>query len=281
MTIVEMIKAGLRIGRTSRTLWLYGFFLGLEATNYRANRGHSLGAAAHFARHSLTTGTVALAAIAAVLLLAGVFMYFVSAGALIEGVSQVQQGKRPTVRAGWRDGLAHCGVLFRIAVVYITTNAGSLIVLVAPSLILHKLGATTMAMVLGVPATLIAVPWLVTLYMWQAFASRIAVLENRHANDALLKARLFLHGRLLHGLKLIIAATFGRLIVVLAGAIALPAAALPVAVALRSLGVTHATIPLIALGAVALLPALFTIVAISGTTQSSIWTLGYIVQQRS
>ena len=69
-----------------------------------------------------------------------------------------------------------------------------------------KLSGTPLAVTLAIPATLIAVPWLVTLYMWQAFAlPRCVVLENRHARDAIGKARFFLHGHLLEGLKLIVA----------------------------------------------------------------------------
>ena len=66
----------------------------------------------------------------------------------------------------------------------------------------------------GIPALVIAVPWLVTLYLVQAFAWRIAVLENRHAIDAIAKARLFLHGRLVHGLKLAVATFVGTLALV-------------------------------------------------------------------
>ncbi len=284
MNIFEMIKEGLRIARTSRKLWLYGFFVGLGTMANSRGHTHGASAAARFAPHTFTGGTVLLAIAIAILLLAGIFMYFVmyfvSAGALIEGVTQVHRGQLPTVRGGWRDGLAHCGVLFRIAVIYFAMCAGSLVVLAAPSLLFLKFAATALAAIIAVPAALIAVPWLATLYMWQAFASRIAVLENRRARDALLKARLFLHGRLLDGLKLIIAATLGRLIVVLAGTAGLLAAALFVVVVLKTLGVTHAALPVIVLGTMALLPAAFIIIAISGTTQSSIWTIGYIVQRR-
>jgi hypothetical protein len=281
VNLFAMIKEGLRIALTSRALWLYGFFVGLGTTGNIGNRGHTLGASptAQFASHTFTGSTVLLAIASIVLILAGVFMYFVSAGALIEGVTQVHRGKVPSVRGGWRDGLAHCGVLFQIAILYFAMSAGSLIVLVAPSLIALRLAGTAPAVILAIPAALIAVPWLATLYMWQAFASRIAVLENRRARDALLKARLFLHGRLLHGLKLIVAAILGRLIVVLVGAVGLAAAALFVIVVLKTLGMMHASMPVIILGTLALLPAVFGLIAISGTTQSSIWTIGYIVQQ--
>ncbi|MGH7715688.1 MAG: hypothetical protein ACREML_06775, partial [Vulcanimicrobiaceae bacterium] len=158
-------------------------------------------------------------------------------------------------------------------------SVGSLIALAAPSLVALRLAGTAPAVILAIPAAFIAVPWLATLYMWQAFASRIAVLENRRARDALFKARLFLHGRLLHGLKLIVAAILGRLIVVVVGTVGLAAAALFVIVVLKTLGMIHASIPVIVLGTLALLPAVFSLIAISGTTQSSIWTIGYIVQQ--
>lgn len=289
MNIYEMIKEGLRLALASRTLWLYGFFVGLASMasggggkpNHSLTGAHTFGApaAAQFTPHVLTGGTALLAIAIAILLLAGIFMYFVSAGALIEGVTQLHRGRLPTFRDGWRGGLVHCGVLFRIALIYLVTSVASLVVLAVPSLLLLKFAGTALAVTLAIQAALIAVPWLATLYMWQAFASRIAVLENRHARDAFLKARLFLHGRLLHGLKLIIAATLGRLIVVLGGTIGLLAVALSVAVVLKILGVIHAAVPLIVLGTIALLPAAFTIIAISGTTQSSIWTIGYIVQQ--
>ncbi|RDJ93323.1 hypothetical protein B4Q13_22680 [Lacticaseibacillus rhamnosus] len=70
---------------------------------------------------------------------------------------------------------------------------------------------------------LVGVPWLLTLYMWQAFAERIAVLENRRALDAMRKARLFLHGRLQLGLKLLVAGFIGVLFVsLLAGLVSIP-----------------------------------------------------------
>ena len=86
------------------------------------------------------------------------------------------------------------------------------------------------AVALGIPAFAIAVPWLVTVHLVQAFASRIAVLENRHALDAIGKARLFLHGRLRHGLTLIVATFVGSLLIVFAGlVVVVPVALLLVA----------------------------------------------------
>jgi hypothetical protein len=282
MNIVELIKEGLRIARTSKSLWLYGFFVGLGAATNSGSSRHVPGApaAAHVAPHAFTAGALLLGTALLVLIAAGIFMYFVSEGALIEGVSRVRRAKPPTVRQGWSDGLAHWGVLFRISLSYFGVSVSSLVLLATPIVLALKLSGTPLAVTLGIPATLIAVPWLVTLYMWQAFAARIAVLENRRALDAIGKARLFLHGRLLHGLKLIVAATLGRLIVVIAGALGLAAAAGLAFAVLKVLGMTHAAVPVIALGAIALLPIAFILIAISGTTQSSIWTIGYMTQEQ-
>lgn len=280
MKIFEMITGGLRIARTSRALWLYGFFVGLGTAVNAGNNGHVPGApAAHVAPRAFTGGTGALAIGVLALVAAGVFMYFVSEGALIDGVTRVRRGKVATVREGWRDGLAHWGVLLRIAVVYFAMSIGSLLLLAAPYLLALKLAGTALAVIAAIAGALIAVPWLATLYIWQAFASRIAVLEDRRARDALGKAWLFLHGRLLQGLKLAVAAFLGRLFVMLVGAIGLVAIGLVVVGVLKAFGLMHATVPVIVLGSVALLPPAFILVAVSGLAQSGIWTLGYLVEQ--
>jgi hypothetical protein len=280
MNIIEMIKQGLQVARTSKSLWLYGFFVGLWASVKGGSQGHAP-AAAPGAAHALTGGTALLAIAILALIVASIFMYFVSEGALIEGVTRVRRGKTPTVYEGWRDGLAHWGVLLRIGAIFLGIIVASLTVLVAPAALAQKLSGTTLAVTLAVPAVLIAVLWLVTLYMWQAFAARIAVLENRRALDAIGKARLFLHGRLLLGLKLAIAAVLGRLFVLFVGVIGLAVAAALIVAVMMVLGMTltHAGLPVIALGAIVFLPMTFVLLAISGTTQSSIWTIGYLTQE--
>ena len=156
MNIIEMVKEGLRIARTSKSLWLYGFFVGLSLKG--SNQGHAPGAP-----HAVTgvahafTGATALLGIAILAVIAlGVFMYFVSEGALIGGVTRIRGGKPPTVHEGWRDGLAHWGVLFRIATVYLATTVASLIVLAAPALLAQRLSGTALAVTLTIPAALIA-----------------------------------------------------------------------------------------------------------------------------
>jgi hypothetical protein len=277
MSMVEMIKEGLRIARTSRALWLFGFFFGLGSVTGGGNHGQPPGGqAAHATAHALTGPPVLGAVAILALIVAGVFLYFLSEGALIEGVAQVRGGKHPTLRECWRFGLAHCGVLFRITALYLAATAGSLIALTIPVLLALKLSGAALAVIVAIPAVVIAVPWLATLYMWRAFAARIAVLENRHAADAVTKARLFLIGRLFEGLKLIVAAILGQLVVVLVGALGFAAVAL-VAVALHGVfGVSYSAVPVALVAVVTLLPLGFLLFAVSGTTQSSIWTIGYL-----
>ena len=204
-------------------------------------------------------------------------MRFVGEGALIEGVVRARQGGTMSTREGFRAGWAHWGVLVRIALLYVAAFIGSLALLAAPCVIALQALGPLGGIALGIPALLIAVPWLVTLHLVQAFASRIAVLENRHALDAIGKARLFLHGRLMHGLKLIVATFVGTLAMVVLGAVVI----VPVGLLLAALIPVLRVFPVIVLGCLVLLPAIYVLTAMVGTFRSSIWTIGYVTQVES
>ena len=206
-----------------------------------------------------------------------IVMQFVSEGALIEGVVRARQGGAMTTREGFRAGWAHWGVLVRIALLYVAAFLGSTALLAAPCLIALRTVGPLGAVVFGIPALLIGVPWLVTLYLVQAFASRIAVLENRHALDAIGKARLFLHGRLMHGLKLLVAMFISTLAIVVLGLLAI----VPVGLLLAALIPVLRIVPVIVLGCLVLLPAIYVLIAMLGTLRSSIWTIGYVTQVES
>ena len=181
------------------------------------------------------------------------------------------------MREGFRGGWAHWGVLVRIALLYLAAIFGSLLLIAAPCVIAWQALGPLGGVALGIPAVLIAVPWLVTLYLVQAFASRIAVLENRYALDAIGKSRLFLHGRLMHGLKLIVAMFVGTLVIVVVGLVALA----PVGLLLAALIPVLRVWPVIVLGCVVLLPLICVLTAMVGTFRSSIWTIGYVTQVES
>jgi len=103
------------------------------------------------------------------------------------------------------------------------------------------------------------------------------VLDNRHAIDAIGKARLFLHGRLMLGLKLIVATLVGTLVIAFLGL----AAMAPVVLLLAALIPVLRFVPVVIVGCVLLLPAIAVLTAIVGTFRSSIWTIGYVTQVES
>jgi hypothetical protein len=203
-----------------------------------------------------------------------VIVRFISEGALIEGIARVRRGGTMTTADGFRAGAAHWGVLLRIALLYLAATIGSLALFAAPCVVALRALGPLGAVAVAVPAVVIAVPWLVTLFLVQAFASRIAVLENRGAVDAMGKARLFLHGRLMHGLTLVVATFVGSLLIAAAGLVVVA----PVVLLLVALAPVLRPLPVIALGCLVLLPVLYVLSAVLGTFRSSIWTIGYMTQ---
>lgn len=292
MTIVELIKQGLYYARTCKSLWLFGFVVGIASGGSNGGGGGgghddaggaagvagvaaAAGAAAAGGFMNLSTAQIAaLAIVCLVIIAAAIIMRFVAEGALIEGVVRARQGGNMTTREGFRAGWAHWGVLVRIALLYFAATVVSLVVLVAPCALAAWAFGPVGAILLGIPAAIIAVPWLVTLYLVQAFAWRIAVIENRHALDAIRKARLFLHGRLIHGLKLIVAAFAGTIVIVAIGV----AVMLPVMLLLVALIPVLQVFPVIALAGLVFLPVAYVFAAILGTFRSSVWTIGYVTE---
>ena len=218
-----------------------------------------------------------IAGVIVVALAALIVMRFVSEGALIEGVARARKGGAMTTREGFRAGWAHWGVLVRIALLYVAAFIGSLVLLVAPCVLAVQALGLLGGVAFGLPALLIAVPWLVTLYLVQAFASRIAVLENRHALDAIGKARLFLHGRLMHGLTLLVASFVGSLLIIFAGLVVVVPAVLLLVAVMPVLRI----VPVVVIGCLVLLPAIYVWAAMVGTFRSAIWTIGYVTQVES
>ena len=287
MTIGEIIRQGLHYARTCKSLWLFGFFVGMasggsSAGNGGGGSGWSLGAGglAVGIDGPFDLSVAEIVPIVVVIVLAvgaALVIRFVSEGALIEGVVRFRKGGIMTTGEGFRAGWAHWGVLLRIELLYFAATIGSLALLAAPCVIALQTVGLLGGVLLGIPALLIAVPWLVTLYLVQAFASRIAVLENRHALDAIGKSRLFLHGRLMHGLKLIVATLVGTLVLLFFGLVAMITVALLLAALIPVLRVA----PVIVLGCLVLLPALYVLTAMIGTLRSSIWTIGYMTHVES
>ena len=287
MTTGEIVRQGFYYARTCRWLWLFGFLVAIASggSSGGGGAGNANGVSVGVGGVSIGGGLpnfsvleIALLAIVvsiAVALLTA--LRFVGEGALIAGIVRARQGGTMTIGEGFRAGWAHWGVLVRIALLYLAATIGSGVLLVTPCVIAMRAFGPPGAVVLGLPSFLVGVPWFVTLYLVQAFAWRIAVLENRQALDAIGKARLFLHGRLVHGLKLIVAAFVGTLAILVPGL----ALVTPVAVLLVALIPVLRVFPVVVLACVVVVPALSVLAAMAGTFRSSIWTIGYVTQVES
>jgi len=292
MTIIDIVRQGFRYAYTCRSLWLFGFVVGVASggSSGGGNGGGNgqggtagavgavagaAGAAANGAVPFLSGWHVWLVVgVLAVVAAAGVVLRFVAEGALIEGIARIRGGGTMTTREGFRAGWAHWGVIVRIAVLYAAAIVGSLVLLAAPCALAFWILGPIAAVVLAIPAILVLVPWLVTLSVLQEFAWRIAVLENRLALDAIRKARLFLHGRLVYGLKLIVATFIGTVGFGLLTVVAI----VPVALLGVGLFAVAGVVPAVVVCGVVLLPVIGVLTAMLGTFRSSVWTLGYVTQ---
>lgn len=292
MTIIEIVRQGLRYAYTCRSLWLFGFVVGVASGgssggsngggNGQGGAAGAVGAVAG-AAGAAASGAVPflsgwhvwlIVGVLAVVAAAGVVLRFVAEAALIEGIARIRGGGTMTTRDGFRAGWAHWGVIVRIAVLYAAAIVGSLVLLAAPCALAFWILGPIAAVVLAIPAILVLVPWLVTLSVLQEFAWRIAVLENRLALDAIRKARLFLHGRIVHGLKLIVATFIGTVGFGLLTVVAI----VPVAILGVGLFAVAGVVPAIVVCGVVLLPVIGVLTAMLGTFRSSVWTLGYVTQ---
>jgi hypothetical protein len=278
MTIREIIGQGFYYARTCKSLWLFGFVVGAASGSSGGSGGESGGGEAAAAGGLLAATEVVPIAILLLLVVAvAIVARFISEGALIEGVVRARQGAPLTTGEAFRAGWGHCGVLTRIGLIYFGAALVTIVLLAVPVVMAVRGLGVLGAVLAGLPALFVAVPWLVTLYLVQAFAMRIAVLEDRHALDAIAKARLFLHGRLVHGLKLIVASFLGTLGFALLAIVAVAPVVLLAVASIRVLPI----VATIAIACLVLLPVLFVLTAMVGTLRSSIWTIGYVTEVES
>ena len=276
MSVFDLIKEALRIARTHKSLWLFGFFAGLGGGfNFGGGGGGVQAPLPPAAVTGPDPARVVLVIVAALAVIAVfVVVKFLATGALIEGVKRARGNGSMTVREGFREGWAHWGVLFRVALLYLPLYVGSVLLLGGGCALVFRAAGTPAGVVAAVVAVLVGVPWLLTLYMWQAFAERIAVLENRRALDAMRKARLFLHGRLQLGLKSLAASFLGVLLVSVVGFLVIAPITGVVVLSAALWGFFGA----IGLGVLTVAPLLFVAGAFVGIMTSSVWTIGYLTQ---
>ncbi|HWN38346.1 MAG TPA: hypothetical protein VNP02_07605, partial [Gammaproteobacteria bacterium] len=192
MSVFDLIKEALRIARTHKSLWLFGFLAGLGG-GFNFGGGGGGGVQAPLPPAAAIGPDPARIVLVVIVVLAVVAVFvvlkFLATGALIEGVKRARSNGSMSMREGFREGWAHWGVLFRVALLYLPLYLGSVLVLAGGCALVFRAAGTPAGVVAAGVAVLVGVPWLLTLYMWQAFAERMVVLENRRALDAMRKAR--------------------------------------------------------------------------------------------
>src|SRR5918992_5410572 len=106
MTISEITRQGLHYARTCKSLWLFGFFVGMASGGSSGGgRGGDGGGGGAAGPLGLSVTEIALIAIVIVLaVVALIVMRFVSEGALIEGVARARKGGTMTTGEAFRAG---------------------------------------------------------------------------------------------------------------------------------------------------------------------------------
>jgi len=113
--VFEIVKEALRIARTHKSLWLFGFLVGIGG-GFNFGGGGGPGTLPAVPSTPPDPARVVLVIIAGVAVIAVfVVLKFLATGALIEGVKRARRNGSMTVREGFREGWAHWGVLFRVA----------------------------------------------------------------------------------------------------------------------------------------------------------------------
>lgn len=272
MNVVTIARQSLSTAWRNRALWLFGFFVaasgGAGAGNPKASSG---GGTALPAWVWPVLGVGALVGIAAFL------MHIISEGALIAQVQRASGGSATSVRDGFRAGLSHFGVVFRLKVL-----AGlGLLVIAAVVLLPVGLGIASLvplAVGAGLSALTMVVllPAVLTGYLVLEVALRVAVLEQRDALAAVKESQHYLSGRLLESLQLLVMAVVGQ-----AGSSLLAVAALlPGAlVGLIVYAVTQALIPSLVVGALVAVPLIIPVIGFGGTLRSTVWTTGFLASR--
>lgn len=273
ITVFTLAKSALGTIRTSRSLWLFGLFAGGAVGGGAPVHSTSGGGGSNGGMPSwilaLIVGLALFGLLAAVL-------HFISTSALVLGVQDSLKGKALGVREGLRRGRRFAWRVF-IAQFVTTALQATLVAVVALPIVAGVFDVVPLwlgiafAAIAGVPAALAAL----SLYFISQYATRMVVLEDRPAVEALRNAEGFLRGRLLDAIKTLLAESLGSYVgSLVAVVIVLPAVILGLVVGIVA-GLTLGLIAGGALGA-ALLPLALTVLGARGAYCSSVWTLSYL-----
>lgn len=281
MPLGDLIKQGFHCAFNCRSLWLFGFFVGLTSGGSGSGGGGGSNDEASSWSAGDTPFGLSMAEIALIVLLVlllaviAIVIRFISEGALIEGVVHARRGGTMTTGEAFRAGRRHWTVLLRIGLLYFAAIAATIILLAVPVVAAGLLLGVWGAILIALPLFAVAVPWFITLHVVQAFAMRIAVLGGqRRARTAITQSWSFVRDRVGLAIKLIVAAIVGGLAIVVPGIFLIVLAVL----LLMALWALLPPAVVIAVGIVLLLPVVYVFLAMMGTYRSSIWTIAYTAE---
>lgn len=272
MNVITIAQQSLSTAWRNRALWLFGFFIaasgGAGAGNPKAS---SSGASA------MPAWVWPLIAVGALLGIAAFLMHIISEGALIAQVQRANGGETTSVRDGFRSGLSHFGVVFRLKVL------AGLAMLLVGAIVLLPVGLGLASLVpLAVGAAfsaltmLVLLPAVLTGYLVLEVALRVAVLEQRDAFGAVKEAQRYLSGRLLESLQLLVMAVVGQV----GSSLLAVAAVVPGAlVGLIVYALTQALIPALVVGGLVAVPLIIPAIGFGGTLRSTVWTTGFLASR--
>jgi hypothetical protein len=251
-----------------KRLWFYGVFAASVGGGVNVQLDDALGQGADLP-----------AWLGPVLLVAGVagvvftVMHLVSEAALIEGVTEAQDGEPASIGRGLRSGWTNVGRVLGVKLATGLMMAVVAMLFVAPGL-LAALGFLPLpAGIAGsVLLALPAVPVIGTLAVVSQLALRLVVLEGRPVLESLRLGRRMLHTGLVDTLALLVGVAAGR--VGLNLLVALPAVVLAAVVAGPLYFMAGLVPALVAVGAV-LVPVGIVLAGVSGAWSSAVWTLGF------
>ncbi|MER2561625.1 MAG: hypothetical protein ABTQ32_12940 [Myxococcaceae bacterium] len=272
MNVITIARQSLSTAWRNRALWLFGFFIAASGGAGAGNPKASTGGAS-----ALPAWVWPVIVIAALLGIAAFLMHIISEGALIAQVQRANGGETTSVRDGFRAGLSHFGVVFRLKVL------AGLAMLLVGAVVLLPVGLGLASLVpLAVGAAfsaltmVVLLPAVLTGYLVLEVALRVAVLEQRDAFGAVKEAQRYLSGRLLESLQLLVMAVVGQVGSSLLAVAALVPGAL---VGLIVYAVTQALIPALVVGALVAVPLLIPAIGFGGTLRSTVWTTGFLASR--
>ncbi|MBM4783827.1 MAG: hypothetical protein GQE15_39665 [Archangiaceae bacterium] len=272
MNVITIARQSLSTAWRNRALWLFGFFVaasgGAGAGNPKASSGGG---------SVLPAWVWPVLVVGALVGIAAFLMHVISEGALIAQVQRASGGETTSVREGFRSGLAHFGVVFRLKVL-----AGlGLLVVAAIGLLPLGLGlASLVPLVVGAALSgltlVVLLPAVLTGYLVLEVALRVAVLEQRGALASVKEAQRYLSGRLLESLQLLVMAVVGQAGSSLVALAALIPGAL---VGLIVYAVTQALVPSLVVGGLVAVPLIIPAIGFGGTLRSTVWTTGFLASR--